>query len=349
MIEKPISETVRTDGQDQAKRPRLGFVGVGWIGRNRMEAVVKSGLAEAAAIADPSRETALSARTVAPEAVVYESLDALLEQNLDGIVIATPSALHAEQAIRALEAGFAVFCQKPLGRTSVETLEVIRTAERTGLLLGVDLSYRHIDGMARVRDLVRSGALGEIYAAELTFHNAYGPDKAWFYDQEQSGGGCVLDLGIHLLDLLFWTLENQAVAEVSSRLFHRGKPLPAASRTEVEDYAVARIDLASGTAVNLAVSWNLPAGREAVIRAVFYGTKGGAELCNIDGSFYRFSAHRFSGTSSEPLAEPTETWNDWGVGAVTAWAGRLASSAGFDPGILELSKVSETIDRIYGR
>src|SRR5690242_3227002 len=79
-------------------RPRLGFLGVGWIGRNRMEAISKSGLAEIAAIADPARELAAQAVRSAPEAALVGSLAELLALAVDGIVIATPSALHAEQA-----------------------------------------------------------------------------------------------------------------------------------------------------------------------------------------------------------------------------------------------------------
>jgi predicted dehydrogenase len=98
-------------------------------------------------------------------------------------VIATPSALHAEQAIAALDRGLAVFCQKPLGRDASETRAVVEAARRADRLLGVDLSYRYTRAAAALRDEVRSGALGEVYAVDLVFHNAYGPDKPWFYDR----------------------------------------------------------------------------------------------------------------------------------------------------------------------
>src|SRR5690606_6135689 len=80
-------------------QPRLGFLGVGWIGRHRLQAVANSGLAEVAAIADPVAEMVGMAAAVAPAAAQVRSLDDLLRLELDGIVIATPSALHAEQAI----------------------------------------------------------------------------------------------------------------------------------------------------------------------------------------------------------------------------------------------------------
>src|SRR5437016_2041799 len=173
------------------ERPRIGFLGVGWIGRHRMEAIVKSGAAEVAGMADGSPEAAAQASRLAPDAELVRDLDELLDLQLDGLVIATPSALHAEQASRALACGTSVFCQKPLGRTAGEVEKVIAAARTADRLLGVDLSYRFTEGMQRIRALIRSGELGNIFAAELMFHNAYGPDKPWFYDPALSGGGCV--------------------------------------------------------------------------------------------------------------------------------------------------------------
>ena len=129
------------------RKPRLGFLGVGWIGRNRMEAIARSELAEIAAIADASHEMVSQAASIAPDSATVSSLDELLDLDLDGVVIATPSALHAEQSIRALESGLAVFCQKPLARTYRETERVIDAARHADKLLGVDFSYRCIRGV----------------------------------------------------------------------------------------------------------------------------------------------------------------------------------------------------------
>jgi predicted dehydrogenase len=102
------------------RKPKVGFLGTGWIGRYRMEAALATGAIEAAAICDPSPECAAEAAKLAPDAKVVSSFEALLDEPLDALVIATPSALHAEQSIAALERGMAVFCQKPLGRNAVE-------------------------------------------------------------------------------------------------------------------------------------------------------------------------------------------------------------------------------------
>jgi predicted dehydrogenase len=311
-----------------------------------MERIAESGAAQVAAIADQSTTVAIEAAAHAAGARVAGSgLESLLDADLDGIVIATPSALHADQAVAALERGLAVFCQKPLARTAAETRRVIDAARAADRLLGVDLSYRHTVGAERIRDLVRAGELGSIYAADLVFHNAYGPDKPWFRDPALSGGGCVIDLGIHLVDLALWMLDFPPVVAATSRLYAGGKPLGDASR-QVEDFAVARLDLETGAALQLSCSWNLPAGCDAVIGASFYGTAGGAQLRNVNGSFYDFVAERYRGTSRELIASPPD---DWGGRAAVAWARQLAASPRYDPGVERLVDVAAALDRVYGR
>src|SRR5439155_22978606 len=120
----------------------LGFLGTGWIGRNRMETMLATGEAKAVAVCDPNTDMAAQAQELAPDAQLVGSLDELLGCEPDGVVIGTPSALHAGQCIRAFEAGTAVFCQKPLGRTAAEVGAVLTAAKRADRLLGVDLSYR---------------------------------------------------------------------------------------------------------------------------------------------------------------------------------------------------------------
>ncbi len=329
----------------RTERPRLGFLGVGWIGRNRMEAVIETGAADVAAISDPSAEMAEAAAGLAPGAEVVESLDAMLALGLDGVVIATPSAMHAEQSIRALEAGAAVFCQKPLGRTAEEAHAVVAAARRADRLLGVDFSYRFTDGVRAIKALLDNGDLGHVHAVDLTFHNAYGPDKDWFYDPARSGGGCVMDLGVHLVDLALWGLGFPAVEDVSAKLFSGGRLLGPAPG-EVEDYAVATLGLEGGRAVRLACSWRLQAGRDAIIEAAFYGTGGGAALRNVDGSFYDFVAERYHGTATETLASPPDAW---GGRAAADWAKRLAAGERFAADADRLVDVARALDRIYGR
>jgi predicted dehydrogenase len=326
------------------RRPRLGFLGVGWIGRNRMEAVAADGSAEIVAVADASADAARdAARGVGAQ--VADVDEVLRASDLDGLVVATPSALHAEQAMAALEGGMAVFVQKPMGRTAEECADVMAAARRADRLLGVDLSYRHVEAMRVVREHVQSGAIGTVHAVELVFHNGYGPDKAWFRDRAQSGGGCVIDLGVHLLDLLHWVLPEDPVVGVTARLHAGGQPYTARS-TSVEDAAEVLLDLASGAVARLSCSWWMPIGADARIVARFTGEAGAVEVDNVDGSFYDFRARLHRGTTSEDLVGPPDAW---GGRAIVSWARALAAGSGYDPEVESLLAAADVIDRIYAR
>lgn len=325
--------------------PRLGFLGLGWIGQNRLQGLLAERACEVVVVADPAPEVQARVRELAPGAATVDTLDQLLAHDLDGAVVATPSALHAPQAMRLLEHRLAVFCQKPLARTAPETAAIVAAARKADRLLGCDLSYRHTEAMRRIRNCVVEGELGPVHAADLVFHNAWGPNKGWARDRQLSGGGCVIDLGTHLVDLALWVLGFPQVRQVSGRLYARGRLL-APGEDEVEDYAVAQLDLAGGTVVRLACSWDLPLGRDALIEAHFHGGRGGASLRNRDGSFHDFVAERYQGTQSFTLAEPPDAW---GGRAIVDWARRLGAGARYEAGIESLVQVAATLDAVYGR
>ena len=319
----------------------LGFLGTGWIGRNRMDAMIATGESMAAAICDPNPEMLQQAQEAAPLALVAESLDAMLALDLDGIVIATPSALHAEQCMRAFEAGAAVFCQKPLGRSAAEVRAVLEAARAADRLLGVDLSYRHTAAMQAIRERVRSGELGEVFAADLTFHNAYGPQSAWFWDPKLAGGGCLIDLGVHLVDLLLWLFDFPEVTEARATLLRDGHPRRG---DEVESYATGELSLANGVHARIACSWNLDAGRDAVIDARFYGTAGGAAMHNENGSFFDLSSDLLRGQSSERIVSPPD---DWGGRAAAQWVRQLAAGERFAGSTTGLLETARALDALY--
>lgn len=328
-----------------ASRPRLGFLGLGWIGRHRLQAIADSGVAEVAALADPDPQALAAAATVARGAVALDGLEALLAHPLEGLVIATPSAMHARVARAALDAGLAVFCQKPLAISAADTAAVLDAARRADRLLGVDFSYREATALERVRALAAGGELGDVFAWDLTFHNAYGPDKPWFYDPALAGGGCVMDLGSHLVDFLHRASGAPAVL-VESALFAAGTRLTGRPPAEVEDFAAATLHLEGGALARLSCSWRLSAGRDAQIEVAAYGTRGAAVFRNVNGSFYDFVAEKHEGTRRQTLVEPPDAW---GGRAAVSWATQLAGARGFDPSADSLLQVAETLDRIYGR
>ena len=328
-----------------AVKPRIGMLGVGWIGLHRMRALLEADCAEIAAIADPSAQLRAEAHALAPGAAQLDSLDELLRLPLDAIAIATPSALHPQQAIAALRTGRAVFCQKPLARSAEETTAVVRAAQQADRLLAVDFSYRKTRALEALKAVLDSGELGPIYSARLVFHNAYGPDKSWYYDRSLSGGGAVMDLGIHLVDSALWLLGRPQIARVNSALYNKGRRLPVGS-DEVEDYAIAQLETDQGACIEITCSWNLPAGTDAVIGAELYGPSGGVAFQNVAGSFYDFVATRYRGTQREVLVEPPDAW---GGRAIVAFAEQLRQSRTYHSDAQGLIEVASILDRIYGR
>jgi len=338
---------IATSQQEDKKTLSLGFIGVGWIGRNRMEVLLNAGKADASILFEPYEENAAEALKSAPNATISNDLDAVyVNPDLDGIVIATPSAMHASQSIEALTAGKAVFCQKPLGRTAEEVRQVVYASQKADKLLAVDLSYRYTKAFEAVYNTIISGAIGEIYAVDLVFHNAYGPDKEWFYDIKRSGGGCVMDLGIHLVDLAMWCLGFPEINEVKSHLYSKGVKLQP-NEEKVEDFAKVAMLTADDTSISLECSWHVSAGQDAVIEAKFYGTEGGVAFKNVGGSFYDFKAEKYTGTHTDTLVSPPD---DWSGRAGVVWAEEILNGKGYNAeSCNEFIKTAEVIDRIYGR
>jgi predicted dehydrogenase len=336
--------------------PRLGFVGLGWIGRMRLDALAEAGAAEIAALCESSPERLNQAGEAHPEAARFADFDGLIQKagelKLDGVVIATPNSLHAPQTLAALKKGLAVFCQKPLALDAGEARDMVEAARKADRLLGVDYSYRFTDGARELKRIVEAGELGKIFSLELVFHNAYGPDKPWCFDPRLAGGGALMDLGVHLIDLAFWLLNDPAIRRVRGGAFRQGERLSLgrmtpSGQTTVDDFASAWLDLQDGnTVASLAVSWNAHAGRDCVIRAALFGTEGGAEFRNVNGSFYDFELERFRGRSGEVVTRESK---DWLGKAILDWARRLGESNRFDPEIERSIRVSEVVDGVYGR
>jgi predicted dehydrogenase len=267
----------------------------------------------------------------------------MLSRELDGVVIATPNGWHAEQALACLERGVPVFCQKPLAIDGDETARVIAAAKAADCLLGVDFCYRHVQGMDELRRRLAAGDLGRIVSVDLQFHNAYGPDKAWCRDRRLAGGGCVLDLGVHLLDLALWLNCAPQMELASAQLFERGRRVSGRDAA-IEDLAFIELREREGASVRISCSWHSHIGRGAVISMRLLGTAGGAYWRNIDGSFYDFRLDLTRGDSAQCIGAPAD---DWGCRALLSWANRLQQDRSFDSDILLAARGASLIDEVY--
>jgi predicted dehydrogenase len=322
---------------------RLGFLGLGWIGRKRLDAVARRPGVRVAAIADVDVDRLRSASEQYPDAARGRDFGALLECDLDGIVIATPNGCHAEQARACLARRVPVFCQKPLGVDAAQTHRVIEAARSEDRLLGIDYCYRHVQGMPELRERIAGGELGEILSIDLTFHNAYGPDKSWCHDRRLAGGGCLLDLGIHLIDLALWLQAEPALELTGSRLFAQGARVRGCDGA-IEDLALAEFRQGNDASVRLACSWHAHIGTDAAIGMRILGTRGGAAWRNVGGSFYDFQLDLFRGTTRLSLGSAPD---EWGPRALVAWIERLRRDPAFDPRASLIARGAELIEEVY--
>lgn len=343
-------------------RPRLGFVGLGWIGRLRMEAIEAAGAGEVAALCEPARARLAELSAARPDAARFAAYEELLaaarDLALDGVVIATPNVLHAPQAIAALERGLPVFCQKPLAIDAAEAARTIAAARAADRSLGVDYSYRHTDGARELARRLAAGELGRVFAVDAAFHNAYGPDKPWCWDAAVAGGGALIDLGVHLIDLALWLLGNAAgaggpdgtgeppaVAAVSGAPLREGRPLAGRG---IDDFTTARLALARDgeppVSLHLATSWNAHAGRDCDFRFDLHGTLASASFHNEGGSFYDFALALRHGRDEQILTRESA---DWLGRATVAWTRSLATSPAYDPAIETSLQIARAVDAIY--
>jgi predicted dehydrogenase len=148
---------------------------------------------------------------------------------------------------------------------------------------------------------------------------------------------------VHLVDLALWMYDFPEVVDARSTLLRDGRPV---ASDAVENYATDELRLANGVHVRLACSWNLNAGADAVIEASFYGTEGGAQMRNVEGSFFDFSADLLKGQAPERIAAPPD---DWGGRAAAQWVRKLAAGERFAGSTSGLIETARALDRLYGR
>jgi predicted dehydrogenase len=324
------------------KRPlKIGFSGVGERGRQVLEWALASGLSHVVALSEVEQSVAELA-SVYTGVSVSDNFDKLLARGLDGVVIGGSNEQSAERVMMALASGIPVFCDHPLGRNAAETEALVTAARRADRLLAVDFPYRLTEGMLQIRDLIRSGEMGDILAIEAAFHKAHGPVDESGYSREKVGGGCLLDLGCQLVDLALWSLDFPEVlsAHGSVRDGERG-----CLGDRVEDYASGFLRLQGDATLQLACSWGSHVGGDAELRLQFFARRGAAKFYNVGAALTEFKAERVHANQScEPLAMPQDTWRCRGF---EDWLHSLNRSSRFDPEICHVMKVAGTVDRLY--
>jgi predicted dehydrogenase len=322
---------------------KVGFLGLGWIGLQRMNALVNHKNVEICAIADTSKEMLEKALTYVPATSAYFDSSLFFKQSMDAVVIATPNAFHYNHVMQAVDKCCHIFCQKPLAITKNETEQIVEAVKIRKNILGIDFSYRFSQSVRLMKELIDNNRIGEIFAIETIFHNAYGPDKNWFYDPAVSGGGCLLDLGIHLIDLIFWLTNNSRPQKVKSLLLQKGNKNYNRSML-CEDFAQIHFETEDHISASVACSWNLHAGCDAIIKICVHGTHGSLEMKNINGSFYNFETRFNKKTESTHLCSEN---GEWGSRAIKQWVDDIVNTKYSEIELNRLIQIADLIENIY--
>ena len=224
----------------------------------------------------------------------YDNVDALLEDEaIDVVHICTPNAWHAPLAIQALRAGKHVMCEKPMATTVADAEEMVRVAHECGRILTVCANNRFREDSWVLKRCCAQGLLGDVYYAKATYLRRRGvPTWGAFTDQSIQGGGPVIDIGTHALDLAFWLMDNHEPLEVFSTTFDYLKNFPSVAnpygmwditKFTTEDSGVGLIRMMNGALVLLEASWLMNIRKERQSLISLYGTKAGADM--DDGLF----------------------------------------------------------------
>jgi predicted dehydrogenase len=270
---------------------RVGVIGAGSIAQSHLSAYAQNPDVELVAVADMNLERARQVAEQHGATRAYADPHELLaDPEIDGVSICTWNDSHAAWAIAAVEAGKHVLVEKPIARTLAEAEELQRVVEAHDRVVQVGFVRRHSPNCQVLKSFIDEGDLGEIYYAKASCLRRAGNPGGWFADKEVSGGGPLLDIGIHVLDLCWYLMGSPKIVSVSGntydRLGSRGNittmPRYKAAdydpdRNSVEDLANAVIRFENGASLLLDCSYSLHATKDSIDVSV-YGEKGGAVL-----------------------------------------------------------------------
>jgi predicted dehydrogenase len=255
------------------EKARIGIVGLGSIAQTiHLPILSKFPEVEIVAVCDLDRAKAHFVADKFKVRRYYNSFEKMLviEQDLDGIVVCTPTILHKEMAIAALGEKNNVLIEKPLARTSIEAEEIAATAKKYHKTLMVGMNNRFRPDTMILKSFIEDKALGKLFYAKAGWFKKLNAESAWLTKKTQSGGGVVLDLGIVMLDLAFWMMGFPEVQEVSATNYsHHTK--------DVEDSSVAFLKMKNGSTLTIEASWSFESTADFFYCDCF-GTDGSGSL-----------------------------------------------------------------------
>ncbi len=280
------------------KRLRVGVIGLG-MGRAHIEGWREHAQVDVVAIADPD---AARLATIGDKFEIegrYASAETMVAaEKLDVVSICTPNKFHMDLTLAALAAGCHVLCEKPMAMSAEEGRVMLAAAEKAGRRLMINFSYRFSAQSRALKAQVDAGVFGEFYFGRSAWHRRRGMPGfgGWFGTKALSGGGPLIDLGVHRLDLALWLMGYPKPTWVMGATYDpiaRAAADKAGKTYDVEDLAAAFIRFDNGATLALEASWAANIQEAELMETRLLGTKAGLLQKNLDEG-YKFDAHIFS-------------------------------------------------------
>ncbi|MDW7656469.1 MAG: Gfo/Idh/MocA family oxidoreductase [Bacillota bacterium] len=271
---------------------KVGIIGCGGIANGKhMPALKKLANVKMVAFCDliPERADKAAAEYGSKNAKVFTDYRELLAlPELDVIHVLTPNKSHAPITIAALEAKKHVMCEKPMAKTSADARAMVEAARRSGKKLTIGYQSRHRNDSVYLKKLIEDGELGEIYYAKAhAIRRRAVPTWGVFLNEEEQGGGPLIDIGTHALDLTLWEMNNYEPAFVVGKTYRKLADKKDAANAwgpwdpekfTVEDSAFGFITMKNGATIVLEASWALNSLDVGEATTTLCGTEGGADM-----------------------------------------------------------------------
>ena len=269
------------------KEVRIGVIGLG-MGRWHIEQYLKHPAAKIQAVCDRDEALAraLGAEFGVPQ-VFTDFEDFVARAEIDAVSLAVPNFLHKPMTLACLDRGLHVLCEKPMAMDTAQALEMRERVRKTGLKFMIHYNQRFKPEHQYFKKLISSGELGDVYYGSTGWRRMRGLPRfgGWFGQKKMSGGGPLIDLGVHMLDLTRWLIGSPKAVTVSASTFsHIAQSIAREQKKEfdVEDLASTLIRFDNASSLVMEVSWALNFEEREKVYLELSGTKGGLSNVTFD-------------------------------------------------------------------
>jgi predicted dehydrogenase len=271
---------------EMSNKKRIGIIGTGNISHSHMAGYKNLDNVEVVAVCDINEERVKNYAKQYGVEHAFTDYNEILKLDLDGVSVTTWNKAHAGATITALKAGKHVLCEKPLAMTVDEALEMQKTAEETGKLLMVGFVMRFEKKAQLLLDLFQKGRFGQIYFTKVSYLRRVGNPCGWYGDKSLSGGGPLIDVGPHVVDIGHYLMGQPKPTAISGATFNyigprsnvkgvdRYIPQGKGNACDVEDMTVAMVRFSNGAIMEVETSYSQHIEKDR-INIECYGTKGG--------------------------------------------------------------------------